>query len=113
MQRPTPLIDTGGNRREIIRRAKSLIAARIPHALLIFISFLRAFNALPTDQVTAHFHRLTMPEAAACKGRLHISRRHTHSNQRKNTHPDGASNDRMLQHFLTLPCQMDAAKAPT
>jgi hypothetical protein len=77
---------------------------------LIFIFFLSAFNALSTDQVTAHLHRLTTPEAVASKGRLHVSRRETRSNERENTHPDDASKDVLLQHFLTLLRQMDAAK---
>ena len=60
-------------RREIIPCAKSLIAARIPHALLVFISFLRALDALPTDEVAAHLTRLTMTPAVPCKRGLHVS----------------------------------------
>jgi hypothetical protein len=49
-----------------------------------------------------------MPKAVG-EGRLHVSRRQTHSNETENAQPDRASDEVRLQHFFTLR-QMDAGK---
>jgi hypothetical protein len=76
---------------------------------LIFVSLLSAFNCLSTDQIATHFHRLTVPQAVG-KGWLRVNHCETQPNQPENAYPDGASNEVLLQHFLILLRQMDAAK---
>jgi hypothetical protein len=79
---------------------------------LIFFSLLIAFNCLATDQVTAHLTRLTMPPAAG-KGCLYVNHREAHPNKSENTHPDGASDEVLLDHFSLSSVKGTPAKTPT